>query len=72
MAAQNYLFVPDLKNNRNISDEVVDAFMRKSFMTNSTLFLLTNNDKESRDYYHYTMRKVFNGGGRYDFYTMTA
>ena len=64
MSAQNYLFVPDLSNQRNISDEFVEAFMRKAFMTNSTLFLLVKNTKESLDYYHYTMRKVFNGGGR--------
>ncbi len=63
MAKQNYLFVPDLSNNRNFSEEVVDAFLRKAFMTNATLFLLMNNNEESDNYYNYTVRKVFNGGG---------
>ena len=72
MAKQNYLFVPDLSNNRNFSEEVVDAFLRKAFMTNATLFLLMNNNEESDNYYNYTVRKVFNGGGESSLYTMTA
>ena len=63
---KKYLFVLNLSAGRDFPDSVIEAFMRKAFITNSVLVLLVDNDKTSSDYINYTHRKIF-GGGQYDF-----
>ena len=59
---KKYLFVLDISKGRDFADSVIETFMRKAFLTNSVLFLLTNDDKPSYDYMNYTQRKIFGGG----------
>ena len=63
-AGKKYLFVADAANQWHFSGKVIDAFIRKAFKTDSTLFLLTDNSQEANNFHNYTSRKIFWGGVR--------
>ncbi len=70
--AKRFLLIPDLENNRKISDAVIENFMRNGFMTDSALFVFGKGNKIFSDYANYTMRKIFNRTCQVNFYSPTS
>ena len=48
--SKKYLFIADVKNNRELADKVVNAFRKKAFLTDSILFFVTDMVKDSVNY----------------------
>ena len=61
-AGKKYLFVADPVNQWDFAEKIVDAFLRKAFLTNSILFLLMDRTSEAQNFHNYTLRKIFGGG----------
>ena len=59
--AERYLLITDLKEDRKLSDEAIDTFMKKAFLTDAVLIVIGKNEKIFTDWSVYTLRKIFNG-----------
>ena len=65
---KKYLFVADPVNQWDFAEKIVDAFLRKAYLTNASLFLLMDKNAVTQNFYKYMMTK--HGGGRiYPLYT---
>ena len=60
-AGKKYLFAADPANQWDFAEKIVDAFLRKAFLTNSILFLLMDRTSEAQNFHNYTLRKIFGG-----------
>ena len=63
-----YLFAPNLAENSDRIEKIVQAFMEKSFLTDATLFFLLDENFDAMNFYTKLWRSNFGGSVKFQFF----
>ena len=56
---KNYLFLLNLNDQRELAEKITESFIQKAFLTEATLFILADNNRNNYNFFIWTCRKVY-------------